>query len=270
MNRDVCSVLVNSCDKYDEAWHPFFTLFRKYYEDCPYPVYLNTETGKYDQHSVKVIHSDSGSWGSRLYSALAQIDSEYVIVLLEDFFIRKRVDSVEISKCIERMEADEGIAVFYFSKITGYNTDSPEYEKYFQMYPEEQTNRYGRYMINCQAALWRKSVLMEAVKNSDTPWELEEDAYTKLPDYIKRMKYYCLKNAWYDEIREDDVFSYILVRSKGYGIWQSKWLWNNKKLFKKEGIKVEFKKLGKMSKFAYNFDVFKQRVKNKIERMMKK
>ena len=268
--KSECAVLVNSCDQYSEAWNPFFTLLRKYWPHCPYPMYLNTETETYNQHFVNVINCDGNSWGSRLHFALSQIDSEYVIVLLEDFFIQKAVDSEEIFKCIERMKNDDQIAVFYFSRITGYHTDSTEYEKYFHMNPQEHPSRFGRYMINCQAALWRKSVLMEAVRKSKTPWELEEDAYNNLSEDIKNMKYYCLKNAWYDKIREDDVFSYVLVRDEGYGIWRSKWLWNNKKLLKKEGIKVEIKKLSKMSKFDYKFDVLKQKIKQKIKKIFGK
>ena len=255
-----CAILVNSCDKYAEAWYPFFTLLKKYWPDCPYPMYLNTETYSYTQHPVTVLNSTESLWGNRLYQALIQIDCEYVIVLLEDFFIRKPVDAEEIANCIERMRSNSDISVFYFSRITGYKSESTEYSKYYQMNPEEQP-KPGRYMINCQAAIWRKSVLMEAVKNIPSPWELEENAFAKLSEKFKQTKYYCLKNTWYDNIRDSDVFSYVLVREKGYGIWQSKWLWNNKKLFKKEGIKVNFKNLGYLPHWKYKLTKITQRIK---------
>jgi len=42
MNRetgDTC-VLIASCDAYSDAWAPFFALMKKYWPDCPYPIYL--------------------------------------------------------------------------------------------------------------------------------------------------------------------------------------------------------------------------------------
>lgn len=166
------------------------------------------------------------------------------------------------------MREDDDIAVFYFSKITGYGRNCSNYEKYYRMKPEEQDKRYGRYMINCQAALWRKSVLIEAAKDSNNPWEFEESAYAKLSVEKQNMKYYCLKDSWYDEIREGDVFSYILVREKGYGIWQSKWLWNNKKLLKKEGIKLKFTELPYMSRGEYVASVYKRKIVQRLKRIV--
>lgn len=81
-----CAVLVNSCDKYAEAWYPFFALFKKYWSDCPYPVYLNTETKAYSEQEVQTLNSNKTSWGSRLCDALNRIDSEYVILLFRRFF----------------------------------------------------------------------------------------------------------------------------------------------------------------------------------------
>ena len=39
-----CAVVVCSCDKYSDLWDPYFELFKKFWADCPYPVFLNTET----------------------------------------------------------------------------------------------------------------------------------------------------------------------------------------------------------------------------------
>ena len=41
------TVLVNSCDSYSDAWYPFFTLWKKYWPDCKYPIILNTESKSY-------------------------------------------------------------------------------------------------------------------------------------------------------------------------------------------------------------------------------
>ena len=53
------AILVNSCDKYEDAWDPFFKLLKIQWPDCPYRIYLNTEFKNYvcDCFDVEVINS---------------------------------------------------------------------------------------------------------------------------------------------------------------------------------------------------------------------
>lgn len=41
------AVVVASCDAYADLWEPFFRLFRRYWPDCPYPVYLGSNFRTY-------------------------------------------------------------------------------------------------------------------------------------------------------------------------------------------------------------------------------
>ena len=36
--KELCSVLVNSCDRYRTTWSPFFTLYQKYFNDSPFTI----------------------------------------------------------------------------------------------------------------------------------------------------------------------------------------------------------------------------------------
>ena len=253
-----CSVLVCSCDKYEEAWIPFFSLLKKYWPDCPFGLYLNTETKKCDIEGVTTINVDSKCWSERLNKALASIETEFVIVMLEDFFIQKKVDDSKIKDLIDVMSLNTDIAVFYLNRITGYKDPSP-YQDFYEMLP---TNQYSRYMLNCQTAIWRRSVLEHSTRTSFSPWDFEEFGYKNQKNYLKDFHFYCSNITYYDSIREKDIFSYLLIRDLGYGIWQSKWLWNNKKLFKKEGILFKPKQLPVMSKFEFKLYKCKERLKS--------
>lgn len=242
-----CSVLVCSCDKYEEAWAPFFALLKKYWSDCKFNLYLNTETKKCAIEGVSTINVNEKSWTRRLNAALSKIDSEYVIVMLEDFFIQKKVASEKIDNLIDIMKKNTDIAVFYLNRITGYRLQS-EYAEYYKMIPSEENSRY---MLNCQTALWRKEVLAKVTSSPYSPWEFEEIGYKNMAAELSKYRFYCSNTTYYDAIRDNDIFSYLLIRDLGYGIWQSKWLWNNKKLFKKEGIPFEPRQLPVMSKFEF-------------------
>lgn len=41
------ALLVNTCDKFEDCWIPFFSLLKKYWPDCSGKIYLNTEYKSY-------------------------------------------------------------------------------------------------------------------------------------------------------------------------------------------------------------------------------
>lgn len=43
LNSKKCSLLINTCDNYEDTWIPFFSLLSNYWGECPYSIYLNTE-----------------------------------------------------------------------------------------------------------------------------------------------------------------------------------------------------------------------------------
>ena len=214
-----------------------------------------------DGMEIQMLHSNNSSWGGRLYEALQKISTPYVIVLLEDFFFQKPVREDKIKACINALEQDSSIAVFYFSRITGYKGSDDEYAGFMRMIASPD---YSRYYLNCQAAIWRKESLMRAVELCDSPWNLEEMKFNQIPTELKEMRFYCSTNTWYDKFRDGDVFSYLLVRDTGYGIYQSKWLWNNKKLFKREGIPCKCESLPTLSKYSYLRSKYLNAIKKRL------
>ena len=65
------SVLIYSCDKYSDVWEPFFTLFFRYWE-CPYRVYISSETKKCRVPGVTTLNVN-GEWSDLIRQALEQI-----------------------------------------------------------------------------------------------------------------------------------------------------------------------------------------------------
>ncbi|MCX8008474.1 MAG: hypothetical protein N3A54_02085 [Patescibacteria group bacterium] len=81
-----CAILVLSCDKYSDLWDPFFDLFKRYWKDCPFPVYLGSNTKKYSDGSIKTILSGSPKdWSTDLLNIVDKIREEFLFIWLEDF-----------------------------------------------------------------------------------------------------------------------------------------------------------------------------------------
>ncbi len=175
MKNDI-TVLVNSCDSYEDTWYPFFKLFHTYWENCPYRIVLNTESKcfAYDGLTIdcfRLYKNCPPAYGERMLEHLKRINTKYILVLIDDFFIQEKVDVAEIERCRGWMEENENIACFSFSPVRDeHNTPSGKYAGY------EKRPTVGTYKINFQAALWRTDKFMESWKPHESPWEWEKCA----------------------------------------------------------------------------------------------
>ena len=99
------SILVNSCDSFEDCWDPFFKLFEKYWPDCNLPIILNTEYKVFDNKKVVSSKSACGfkkklTWSEALLNALNLVDTEFILYLQEDYFIEEYVDVDSIRKAV--------------------------------------------------------------------------------------------------------------------------------------------------------------------------
>src|SRR5574344_2008831 len=82
------SVLVMSSDGYEDCWKPFSILYNKYFPNN-YKTYIVTETK--DCSYFDTIKK-TGAWTKRLREALCELDSDYVLLMLDDYFIHDKVN----------------------------------------------------------------------------------------------------------------------------------------------------------------------------------
>ena len=230
-NFEKCSVLINSCDRYEEVWAPFFHFFKKHWKDCPYAVYLNTETKKYIDKDLSVVtlndKNKKHTWSKRLILSLKKIKTKYVIIMLEDFFLVEDVKQSEIDKTIGWLDENKDVSCFQFypnKQLLCENDDIfPGYSK---------RSLAGKWWLRCQASVWRKKDLLKYLNPYEDAWQFEEYGTGIAKLYNKRF-YNCF---------DKDVcpFTYNVFFETGYGIHQGKWLKTNIELFRAEGINCDF------------------------------
>ena len=245
-----CAILVNSCDKYYEAWHPFFLLLRKYWPNCKFDIYLNTESTICSEPGVKTLCTGHKEWSNRLADAIEQIDSEYILFFLEDYFLQAQVNEKEFKRAEEILQDNKEINAIYFKKITGHDSLSLEYPKFIEM------DYSKKYILNFQVGLWRRAKMLELIPRSLSAWQIEDNIVLSK----NSGRFLCWAKGKYYDIQED-VFPYHWALSQGFGIAKSNWLWNNRRLLKKEGLAyVKCKELHNMRKIEYILGGFVNRV----------
>lgn len=164
--------------------------------------------------------------------ALENIKEDYIVLLLEDFFLMSTVDIEQLNSCIDWMEQDSSVGMISFERNAVYDNNEPIY---LNAFVEKKLGSF--YRCTCQAALWRKSTLLSCLRDFESPWEFEKYG-TVRSNLLKEKFYWQLKDS-------SPVFDYKWLVKDGYGICAGKWVkGGNERLFEKHGIVVDFNNLG--------------------------
>jgi len=162
------TLIVMSCDKYSDLWEPFVKCFEHYWPDCPAPVYLVTETQECkNKFFTKTIMCGSDTeWTDRLDYALTQIETDFLIMLCDDYLLCDRVDNNVIQALLDIAKRyDAGNLRMVPSppptKIISQKDGIGEYAKSTQ------------YRIATQAGIWRKDYLMQFSNMHTSIWGFE-------------------------------------------------------------------------------------------------
>ena len=233
------TILVNSCDKYEDAWKPFFCLLHKYWSECIYDIILNTETKTYHHANlnIKTIPGGKLPWAKRLKNALLQIDTPYILYLLEDFFLTSKVSNDTFEMAHTLIEADNQIGYIGLKHNHSYTFRDNENIETQTLPFISKDDLICCNRVNSQSALWRRDWLLSLIKEHETPWEFEK--YASIRSRRSNKKVLIINNNVCPP-----VFSYEVDFEYGYGIYGGKWLKNNETLFKEHGITVDFTNLG--------------------------
>lgn len=154
MNR--LSIYISSFDGYSDLWDTFFVIFDKYWENCSYEIYLVNNTKLFEHKKVNVIHTGNEiSWFDRTIRSLQEINTEYILFMLEDYYISKPINEMIVEEILDFIEED---GIYYYRL-------SPHI-------PPKRNGKYSKvkvgskYPISLQPGIWKREKLIEILKKS--------------------------------------------------------------------------------------------------------
>ena len=234
---DKCTIMICSCDAYEDAWYPFFELFKKYWPDCPYRLILNTESKAYNDPKLSVesfafFNDRPVPYGERMIRHLKEIHTPYTLVMMDDFFLRRPVDGEFLEKVMSYLDNDERAVVFSFQNVVDeLNTHSQNYPG-FDLRP-----LYGYYKFNFQAAIWKTEYLLGAWKPHESPWAWE--GIGNYRSFDKKHDFYVLRHE------ESTPLFYGFDGIGHMGIYRGKWYTPDVvPLFEKHNLQIDLSKRG--------------------------
>lgn len=190
--KNELTILVNSCDSYEDLWFPFFKLFDVFAGDLKRcRIILNTEKKRFAYQGLNIEcvnnYNKNVWWGERIKTILKQIETEYVLFFLDDYFLRDYVEVDKIEQCIKWLDENKNIGCFNFIPIETASIESDHFKGFCEM-------PLGiNYRCNAQAALWRKNILDVSMLSIENPWEWEVYGNTRNNTILSETRFYSLK-----------------------------------------------------------------------------
>ncbi len=214
--QNVC-LFFSSSDNTKDVFFYTYQAFSKFWDDCPYDVFIgNNSHFSFVNPIINQIHSENlKSWRKELFNQIANLPSkyEYVILFLDDFFLKSKVSSYHVEDIIERAIKANADYTRLKPKLNSFIVT--HLKKLFLNNDKFETlNINEPYYSSLQVVLWKKSYLLERLSKSGSIWEFEHEKNT----------------AIHYAIRKNFLFDYIHIVEKG------KWNFYTKNLLNKSEI----------------------------------
>ena len=160
-----CTVLVCSCDKYADVLGPFAELWRKFWPDCPFETVLVTETASSEGFNRVILAGPGKPWCENLAIALKEIDTPYVLMLMDDYYLKSPVDTSLILRRLEEAKKFNAASLRLNPMPPGRtarrDTDLLEMPKDVA------------YCVTCQTSIWNRDFLLGLAERNKSAWEFE-------------------------------------------------------------------------------------------------
>jgi hypothetical protein len=208
------AIVIVSCDKYQDLWEPLFTTFFKYWDNCPFKIYLASNYCQYNHQRVSNISiGDDKAYSSNLINIIKQVEEEWIILWYEDGFLTKKVDNQLVEYIID-------IAI---SRKINYLKLTVDYPLYYGKKEEDigLIPKGVKYRSAMGMALYHKSTLKNILSPGLSAWELDVSDFDD-----SKIDFYAL-NSYYRFQRPFTVLNSVI---------KGKWYLGTPKFLKNEGL----------------------------------
>ncbi|MBR5923733.1 MAG: hypothetical protein IKZ59_08070 [Clostridia bacterium] len=169
-NKD-CSIIISSCDKFSDLWDANVKLLEKNWADRNIKTYIVTDKPTDKKFSnVEILSAGEGTEiTERIRFALSVIKTEYIILLLDDYFLTDPINDKKIEDCIGVMEKEN---LDYLRLYTFINA------KYFKEKIGDRGDIFrittdARYNINLYPCVFAREFLAATLEGTMNAWQYE-------------------------------------------------------------------------------------------------
>lgn len=227
-------MVINSCDAYQDVWPLFFCALDEYWPNRDFDTVINSES-KVEKNTDNTFslstgrQVNAGGWGARLLNVLADIETEYVIMVFDDYLLESLVDTQQVNDIVGFLDEHETAAVYYLNAVC-IKTHVDDKDSSFRLLKDRVD-----YRLNSAPAIWRRRDLMGYIGVNDNPWAWEVfGSYRTFGDG---------KDFYSPSSVSNNIYNYDY--GKGGAIYRGKWVAGVVvPKAKKYGLNIDFSKRG--------------------------
>lgn len=173
------AIVVSSCDAFFDAWRPFVFFFRKYWSDCPFPVYLINNRLRVRSNFIQPLSvGRDQNWASNMIVALGSIHQPYILYFQEDYFLNGPVRSDQLAEDFGYAFENDAASFCFYAR----SQLEPNFEPLNDRFGIVPADSDGRTRL--QVTLWKKEVLLAALRPGESAWNMEARASERTRDLL--------------------------------------------------------------------------------------
>ena len=183
------AIVVSSCDAFFDCWRPFAFFFRKFWDDCPFPVYLIVNELHIHSSLIRPIAvGEDRGWASNMQVALEQIPAPHVLYFQEDYFLNASVQREQLAADIAYALEHQADAFCFRARSDREAGFQPINER-FGIVPRDSDGR-----TRCQVTLWKRDALLSVLRPGENAWDMEARGSERTREMLA-LSYHTRENA---------------------------------------------------------------------------
>lgn len=173
-------IFVTTSDKYLKALRPFAYLLNKYWVPNPQVIVGGFEPpdfrlpknfffqtlGPQDRYPL-------GKWSNGLHKLLTSYPHDIFILMLEDYWITRPVDTEMVEKLYQYMVQFAYVMRMDLTADRQFAGEVVDYDKVGEDIDLVKSTPFSPYHMSLMTAVWRKKHFLSILRPDETPWDLE-------------------------------------------------------------------------------------------------
>ena len=219
---------------------------------------MNTETKEFTFPGLKIISIQNSkdnpakriTWSECLLRALNSIDTEIVLYMQEDYFLKDYVKNDIVENFVQIIKNNSKIDCIHLTDAASPGDSISEFENLYN------TPRIHKDRICCQAALWKKDTLKLYPRKHETAWNFEWWGSKRAA--ILNHNFYVVDRNWVKS-NSFEIIPYVFTAVIG-----GRWLKEVVPLCELHNIKIDYSKRGFFERKTLNLN---KRIRAKWKRL---
>ena len=190
MLNNELTVIFCTCDAYEDLWQNFFMLLKKYWPEFDGEIILNTETKAFEYEGLKISEPlncpKETSWSDRLSLSLKKVKTPYVLIMLDDVYLKAPVKNSSFIATLKYMDSNPTVASVTYLCEPGAKTSKTGLDGFYYR------SQFSLYKMTAHITLYRKDYLLSVLRKNESAWEFEVSGTVR--SWFKRGKFLCPKD----------------------------------------------------------------------------